>query len=162
MIRPTIPEDTPALVELARTTGVFNPQDLEALREVLDDYHASNRDLGHECITYEPGGRIVAFAYFAPASMTQNTWYLWWIAVTKENHARGTGGKLLHHVEEEVRKKQGRVMFIETSSLPSYDLTRRFYLKHGYEQHAVLREYYADGHHMVIFRKRLSGKEVVD
>jgi GNAT superfamily N-acetyltransferase len=162
MIRATIPEDTPALVDLAGGTGVFSNLDLEALQEVLDDYHASNRALGHECLTYEPGGRIIAFAYFAPASMAENTWYLWWIAVTKEIHARGTGGRLLHHVEDEVRKKQGRVMFIETSSLPVYELTRRFYLKHGYEQHAVLRDYYADGQHMVIFRKRLTGKELPD
>jgi len=39
---------------------------------------------------------------------------------------------------------------IETSSLPHYELTRRFYLKHGYEQAAVLRDFYSDGDDMVI------------
>ena len=44
---------------------------------------------------------------------------------------------------------------IETSSLPQYELTRKFYLKHGYEQHAVLKDFYTDGDDMVIFRKHL-------
>jgi hypothetical protein len=63
---------------------------------------------------------------------------------------------LLRHVEDEIRKAKGRVLFIETSSLPQYDLTRKFYLKHGYEQAAVLRDYYAAGDDMVVFRKQLT------
>jgi hypothetical protein len=34
-------------------------------------------------------------------------------------------------------------------------LTRRFYRKHGYDQDAVLRDFYSDGDDMVVFRKRL-------
>ena len=48
-----------------------------------------------------------------------------------------------------------RVMFIETSSLPHYELTRRFYEKHDYDVTGVLRDYYADGDDMVVFRKKL-------
>jgi hypothetical protein len=46
-------------------------------------------------------------------------------------------------------------MLIETSSLPRYEPTRRFYLKHGYEPAAVLRDFYADGDDPVVFGKRL-------
>ena len=49
----------------------------------------------------------------------------------------------------------GRVLLIETSGLPTYDLTRRFYAKHGYEEAATLRDFYCDGDDQVIFRKRL-------
>jgi ribosomal protein S18 acetylase RimI-like enzyme len=156
MIRPTTPEDTPALVALAEGTGVFLPHDIVALKEVLDDYHAFNHaEEGHESVTYLQHGQIIGFAYYAPASMTDRTWYLWWIAVSKDVQARGIGGKLLRHVEEAIRGARGRLLLLETSSLPSYELTRRFYLKHGYEQHAVIADYYGDGHDMVIFRKRL-------
>ena len=96
---------------------------------------------------------MAGFAYYAPAAMTDRTWYLYWIAVSKQIQARGVGGKLLRHAEEDIKKANGRLFLIETSSLPQYDLTRKFYLKHGYEQHAVLRDYYADGDDMVIFRK---------
>jgi hypothetical protein len=57
--------------------------------------------------------------------MTDRTCYLYWIAVTRQTRARGIGGKLLKHVEEDIQRSQGRVLFIETSSLPNYDLTRK-------------------------------------
>ena len=63
---------------------------------------------------------------------------------------------MLHHVEDKIRKDGGRVLFIETSSLPLYEPTRNFYLRNSYEQDAVLRDYYADGDSMVVFRKKLS------
>ncbi len=156
MIRPTSPADTPTLLALAQGTGVFKPQEIEALREVLADYHAANHAGGHRAITYEQDGQVIGFAYYAPAAMTDRTWYLYWIAVSKQVQARGVGGALLHHIEEDIRSARGRVLFIETSSLPHYELTRRFYSKHGYEQAAVLGDYYADGDDMVVFRKHLT------
>jgi ribosomal protein S18 acetylase RimI-like enzyme len=160
MIRPTVPEETPRLVELAQETDVFKPHEIIALREVLDDYHAFNRAQGHRSITYERDGRVIGFAYYAPAAMTDRTWYLYWIAVEKSGQARGVGSALLRQVEDDIQRQQGRLLLIETSSLPHYDPTRRFYLKHGYERAAVLADYYADGDDMVVFRKRfVPGKE---
>ena len=156
MIRPTVPADTPLLVALAEATAVFKPLEIEALREVLDDYHESNRQEGHRSVTDERHGRVVGFAYYAPAAMTDRTWYLYWIAVGKQTQARGVGGELLRHAEQDIRAAGGRVLFIETSSLPHYELTRRFYLKHHYEEAAVLADYYADGDDMVVFRKQLA------
>ena len=88
--------------------------------------------------------------------MADRTWYLYWIAVSKKTQARGLGGRLLRHAEDDVRREGGRVLFIETSSLPHYELTRNFYLKHGYDTEATLRDYYSEGDSMVVFRKRLS------
>jgi ribosomal protein S18 acetylase RimI-like enzyme len=156
MIRPTVPEDTPALVALTQATAMFKPAEIQALQEVLDDYHAENRWLGHLSVTDKEDGRTMGFAYYAPASMTDRTWYLYWIAVSKDVQARGLGSALLHYVEEDIRNaRQGRLLLIETSSLPHYELTRRFYVKHGYDRLAVLSDYYADGDDMVVFRKRL-------
>jgi GNAT superfamily N-acetyltransferase len=156
MIRPTVPADTPVLVQLAADTGYFKPHEVEALKEVLDDYHAYNQQHGHRCVTREERSKIIGFAYYAPAAMTDRTWYLYWIAVSKTIQARGVGTELLRHAEDEIRKVGGRVLFIETSSLPLYELTRKFYLKNGYDQDAVLRDYYAEGDSMVVFRKKLS------
>jgi ribosomal protein S18 acetylase RimI-like enzyme len=88
--------------------------------------------------------------------MTDRTWYLYWIAVDRTLQAKGIGGELLRYAEEDARKRGGRVLFIETSSLPHYDLTRRFYVKYSYEVTGQLRDYYADGDDMVVFRKRLA------
>ena len=157
MIRPTTPADTPALLALTEGTGVCNPHEVEALDEVLSDYHAANHAEGHVAVTDERDGEVVGYVYYAPAAMTDRTWYLYWIAVTRKTQARGVGSGLLRHAEDDVRRRGGRVLFIETSSLPHYEPTRRFYLKHGYEVTGVLRDYYADGDDMVVFRKHFAG-----
>jgi ribosomal protein S18 acetylase RimI-like enzyme len=155
MIRPTVPADTPALVALAEGTSVFKPMEMVALREVLDDYHDDMHKHGHRCVTFQKGEQILGFAYYAPTAMTDRTWHLYWIAVDKQTHARGVGSQLLHFVEDAIRKENGRQLLIETSSLPHYELTRRFYLKLGYERACAVPDYYADGDDMVVFRKRL-------
>jgi ribosomal protein S18 acetylase RimI-like enzyme len=159
MIRPTKPEDTPALVALTAGTAVFKPMEVEVLQGVLDDYHARRQAEGHRSITYEHQGQVAGFAYYAPTEMTDNTWYLYWIVVSKEIQARGIGAALLRHAEEDIRRAGGRIFLIETSSLEHYGPTQRFYLKHGYDKEALLRDFYADGDDMVVFRKRLSPSE---
>jgi GNAT superfamily N-acetyltransferase len=156
MIRPTTVTDRPTLIALADATGVFKPMEIVALGEVFDDYHTHNAELGHRSITLEEQGRIVGFAYFAPAAMTDRTWYLYWIAVEKSEQGRGLGRVLLDDAEREITRSDGRLLLIETSSLPHYEPTRRFYAKHGYDQATVLRDFYADGDDMVVFRKRLA------
>ncbi|MFL5338868.1 MAG: GNAT family N-acetyltransferase [Gemmataceae bacterium] len=155
MIRDTIPEDTLTLVRLAESTGVFKPLEIVTLREVLDDFHAENRAHGHRCFTMLDGDRVVGFAYHAAAAMTDGAWHLYWIAIDTSQHGRGFGANLLRAVEDDIRQLGGRVLFIETSSLPRYDLTRRFYVKMRYDQEAVLRDFYAAGDDMVVFRKQL-------
>lgn len=155
-IRATIPADTPILIELARGTEVFKPMEIQALREVLDDYHDHAHKQGHRAVTYVQDGQVLGFAYFAPTAMTDRTWHLWWIAVGRHTQARGIGGELLRYVEEEIRRADGRILLVETSGMPHYELTRRFYVKHQYEQDAVLHDFYSDGDDMVVYRKRLA------
>lgn len=156
MIRPTTEADTPHLLALTEGTGVFKAHEIEALQEVLSDYHAGAHAYGHIAVTYEDNGRIVGYAYYAPAAMTERSWDLWWIAVARDRHAQGIGSQLLRHAEDDIRQHKGRLLFIETSSLPHYEPTRKFYLQHGYEITGVLRDYYNDGDDKVVFRKRMA------
>jgi len=156
VIRPTLEKETEALKDIASSTLVFKPMEIDALGEVLDDYHAGTRHEGHKAVTFEEHGKPIGFAYYAPTAMTDRTWHLYWIFVDKKTHAKGIGTKLLKYAEEEIARNGGRIFLIETSSLPSYEPTRKFYLKHGYEQAAVIRDFYADNDDQVIFRRRLA------
>jgi GNAT superfamily N-acetyltransferase len=155
MIRPILPNETPTLVAMARGTEAFKPIEIQALQEVLDDYHAQNAAEGHRAVALETDGAVRGFAYFAEAAMTDRTWSLWWIVVDRAVQARGIGGELLQYVEAVVRSASGRQLVIETSSLPKYELTRRFYLKYGYAQIAAVKDFYADSDDMLFFRKRM-------
>lgn len=159
MIRPTIPGDTPALLDVARGTEVFKPMELVALAEVLDDYHARERAHGHRALTFEQDGRPVAFAYYAPAAMTDRAWYLYWIAVAKATQGRGIGTRLLVAAEGEIARLGGRLLLIETSSLPHYEPTRRFYGAQRYDLAGRLADFYADGDDLIVFRKRFLAPE---
>ena len=155
MIRATVPSDTTELLALTQGTGVFKAHEIQALEEVLADYFAANHKHDHVAVTWEQDGQILGYAYYAPAAMTDRSWYLYWIAVRAHVQARGIGAKLLHHAEEDIRARKGRILFIETSSLPHYDKTRNFYLRQKYEVTGVLSDYYCDGDDMVVFRKKL-------
>lgn len=156
MIRPTLQEEAALLVEMTRETGHFKPMEIQALCEVFADYYDFNREIGHCCVTLEGQGQLQGFAYYAPAAMTEGTWHLYWIVVRKETQARGAGTELLRHVEADIRQQQGRQLLIETSSLPHYDLTRKFYVKNEYAPHAVVKDFYAVGDDLIIFRKELT------
>ena len=84
------------------------------------------------------GGEPIGFVYWAPAAMTDRTWHLYWIAVRRDLQALGSGARLLAFCEAEVRAAGGRLLLIETTSLPGYAPTRRFYKKHGYEGPSVI------------------------
>ncbi len=155
MLRPTAPADSPALVAVAAGTGVFKPHELVALREVLDDFHATNHAYGHRASTWDEAGEAIGFVYLAPTAMTDRTWELWWIAVEAARHGQGLGSKMLVAVEDTVRADGGRLLLIETSSTPAYQPTRQFYLKHGYTEAAHVPDFYADGDGKVIFSKRI-------
>jgi ribosomal protein S18 acetylase RimI-like enzyme len=153
MIRPTLPGDTLRLLELAAGTGVFKPHEITALNEVLDDFHAGNHE--DSCsFVLESQGRVVGFSYFCQTPMTDRTWELWWIAVDKADHGSGFGRILLEHAESVIVNCRGRLLAIETSSTPSYEATRRFYLRAGYSHCATVPDFYADADGKCIFVKR--------
>jgi len=157
MIRPTTPDDTPTLVALAEATAVFKPHEIAALGEVLDDYHAANRDYGHAALTaLDDAGTVVGFAYLAPAAMTDRTWELWWLAVDVRRQGQGHGRRLLESAEDHARRQAARLLLIDTSDTPLYLPTRGFYLKAGYTEAAVVADFYADGDGKVVYAKRVT------
>ena len=155
MIRPATPADTPELLAVTAGTGIFKPMEVDILRQVLDDYYESERDLGARCFVLEEDGNLLGFEYHAPEEMTVGTWTLWWIVVRFELQGQGLGRKLLDFAEADARERGAGVLFVETSGTPQYEPTRRFYLKYGYDQEARLRDYYAPGDDQIIFRKAL-------
>jgi len=153
MIRPTKPEDTPLLVSLTEQTRMFRDHEIPILEELLDGFHAAPGI--DRSVTKEDNGQVKGFAYYALSDITDRSWYLYWIVVGRDSQGKGFGGELLEYMERDIANADGRLIFVETSSVPRYDKTRSFYLKHGYDTVAVLPDYYADDDSMVVFRKRL-------
>jgi ribosomal protein S18 acetylase RimI-like enzyme len=141
------------LVELARATGVFRPGEIQALEEVLEDYFC-RRPPRHRAVACEVQSAVRAFAYYAPAAMTEAGWYLYWIVTEPAWQGRGLGTLLIRHMEQDLCRQQARLLLVETSSQPQYAAARRFYSRLGYERAAVVPDFYAAGDHLVIFSMR--------
>src|SRR4028119_818971 len=156
MIRPTTPNDTAALIALADATGLFEPNQLEEVGEMLGDYFGGNSGSEHFWITDDDEDGPVGVAYCAPEPMTDGTWNLYLIAVRPDRQGQGRGATLVRYVEQTLTARGGRILLVETSGLPDFDRTRLFYAKCGYEEEARIRDFYAAGDDKVVFRKVLS------
>lgn len=155
LLVPLAPDHTEELIAMAAATGFFKDHEVQALREVLDDFHKENHEYDHQAALLTDKNQTLGFVYYAPAPMTEGTWQLWWIVVRNDLQGQGLGGLLLDKVENHARELGGRVMFIETSSQEKYESTRKFYLKYKYVLEARMRDFYAAGDDMVVFRKPL-------
>ncbi|GAB1539010.1 GNAT family N-acetyltransferase [Scytonema sp. NUACC21] len=155
MLRPTKPEDAEALISVANTIG-FQPNELEALGKMLADYLDGNSDNDAFWITDDDDeDGPVGVAYCEPERMTEQTWNLQLIAIRPDHQGKGRGGKLMRYVEETLKARGGRMLLVET--LASFDRTRAFYMKCGYEEEARIRDFYTAGADKIVFRKVLNG-----
>ena len=71
------------------------------------------------------------------------------------NHPEGVKESYRRYLENQLREAGHRVLIVETSTDPDFELTREFYLKCGYVQEAVIRDFWKEGEGKVIFWKKL-------
>ncbi len=154
LIRLATRDDSAAVIALAVAAGLFSANETEVLDNMLADYFGGNIDDGHVCVIDEEDEPL-GVAYYAPALATDRTWYLTMIAVRLDRQGQGRGAALLRHVEHALQASGQRVLLVETSGLQTYERTRTFYAKCGYEEEARIRDFYAAGDDMVVFRKVL-------
>ncbi len=155
MIRPIMPEDTGELIHLAKEIGLFSPDELEELRQMLADSLSEEGETHPFWITDDDDG-LVGLAYCEPERMTSGTWNLQLIGVHPTHQKQGHGGKLLRFVEETLAGRGARILLVETLGTPNFEHVRAFYRKNGYDEEARIREFYAEGADKVVFRKVLS------
>ena len=150
-IRPVTPDDLPALKAVIDANELF-PSDM--LDEMILDYF-TNEESNDYWFTYDDG-KPVAIAYCAPERMTEGTWNLYLIAVHPDFQKEGRGVALLRHIEQKLASRGERILLVETSGLESFEGTREFYCKCGYEKEATIREFYQAGEDKIVFRKSLN------
>lgn len=143
--------DLPDLKIVIDTTGLF-PADL--LDGMVEDYF-SNPDTQDIWLTKLEHGTPIAVAYCAPERLTEGTYNLYLIAVHKDFQGKGLGKKMMGHIENLLRSQGNRILLVETSGLPEFEMTREFYDQYGYTREAVIRDFYREGDDKIVFWKRL-------
>ena len=156
MIEPAVERDGAEILEITAQAGVFDLEEIDCVGELWNDYLNRGAEAsGYYFLVYRQEGRLAGFACFGPRALTQGTYDLYWIATHPANRRQGVAQALLLQAENEIRLKGGRLVFVETSGLPKYAGTRRFYLASGYLNEATIRDFYSPGDDLVIFTRHL-------
>lgn len=153
-IRKISRQDLDDLKVIIDSTELF-PSDM--LNDMTADFfnHDDSADIW---LTREHEGKAVAVVYCAPERMTEGTYNLYLIAVHKNLQGMGVGSEMMTHVENLLKRQGARILIVETSGLPDFELTRAFYANLGYTKEAVIREFYQNGEDKIIFWKKLASE----
>lgn len=160
MLRPMVKADRQPVLELIRATGFFTDGEVQVAEELIDIYLNNPKQRDYYIVVAEnEQGQVAGYMTYGPTPLTEGTWDLYWIAVAPEAQGRGYGQQLVGWLETEVKKHQGRLVLIETSSQSKYQPTRKFYEKLGYSEIARIPDFYRPGDDRVIFGKYFRSKE---
>ncbi len=148
-------DDREAVRWLVESTGVFSPVEIDVAVELIDDRIQRGQASDYHFVFADIDGRTVGYTCYGPIALTAASFDLYWIAVDKTLQGRKIGRLLLDRTEQLIRAAGGRQVYIETSNRGQYAPTRGFYLRCGYAQAALLKDFYADGDDKVIYERRL-------
>ena len=157
MIEPFLKNYSAGLMDVARACRVFTEQELNLLAEDCEFYsEQGGTSIQDEHIkVFVEQGAVLGFIHYGLASITDRTWYLYWIAVDPKSASKQIGVQLIQSMEAHLQELSARLILIETSSQPSFERPRVFYLRHGYRLTAQINDFYSDGDHKFIYSKKL-------
>jgi len=155
-IRRIQPQDRPGLKTLLQAQPHFHPEEIRVALELIDIALAHPAEEDYIILCAEEGeGEIRGYICYGKAPLTEAVYDIYWIVVHPARWSQGTGSSLLRRAEVELAQRQARLLLIETSSTPPYDLPRAFYGKHGYSEQARIPDYYRPDDHKIIYGKTL-------
>ncbi|MBI2832654.1 MAG: GNAT family N-acetyltransferase [Chloroflexi bacterium] len=157
-IRTMTIQDKPAVMAILRDTPEFLPSEVVVAEELLDCYLCDSSGSGYHMLLAEVGSRVAGYICYGTAPMTEGTWDIYWIAVDRQKQGQGIGTILMEAAEKRIKEARGRHIFIETSSKPEYEKTRRFHYGQGYQTICQIPDFYAPGDDKLILRKLCKGE----
>ena len=154
MLRELRAGDLPELERILAVTGAFTPAEVAVAMELLEIVIKEPEQSDYEVAVAEALGKVAGYVLFGPVPATEGNFDLYWIAVDPAAQGTGVGQRLIEHVEEEARKRGGRLVCLETSSQGGYSRTRSFYEKAGYLLESRIRDFYKPGDDRLTYVKR--------
>ena len=154
-IRYAAASDRPAVLEFIKATNFFRPDEVNVAMEVFDDAVDKGPDGHYQSYVIDEDKKPVGWVCFGPTPCTIGTFDLYWIAVDPACQGNGYGRVMMAFAEQEIKKRGGRLVIVETSGRPGYIATRKFYLKIGYLESSRVWDFYAPADDKIIYIKRL-------
>jgi len=167
------------IMAMTRRAAVFNETEVDTVTELLEGYDEGPEISGYNFLSCrevmhpernevqskdagnageskdEKPGKVIGYACWGPRELSGNGYDLYWICADPAVHSRGVGRALMNAVEEEIRKRNGVWLVIETSDSDHYAPARRLYERCGYTLAMLLKDFYHDGDGLCTYTKRL-------
>lgn len=150
-IRALKKEDRESLHKILKCCGVFTEKEIKVALELIDLCLSGSEDYIVEVLSEEE--KIIGYVCYGENPLASGVWDLYWICISPDKQGKGYGEILLRRVENYVKEKGGRSLFIETSSLKAYERARKFYEKYGFKIVCIIKDFYKIGDHKIIYRK---------
>jgi len=141
--------------EIIESSGFFFPDEVETAVELMEERLTKGIKSGYYFLFAEQAKRVLGYTCFGPIACTKASYDLFWIAVHNDFRGLGFGKKLLTRSEQMIAAMKGQRIYIETSSKKQYEPTRAFYLHCGYQEEAILKDFYSPGDDKVIYVKKI-------
>jgi ribosomal protein S18 acetylase RimI-like enzyme len=155
-VRKIYPGDRPALIRILSTIQSFQADDRALALELIDIilFDPDQNDYA-ALVAADETGEVRGYICFGPTPLTDGTYDIYWVAVDPACAGNGVGTQLLQSTEETLRAQNGRLIIIETSSGPAYELTCRFYEKNAYVIAERIQDFFRVGEDRVTYLKKL-------
>src|SRR4030065_2483117 len=155
-IRPLVEKDRVGLLSVLIKTRSFTSAEIDVAMELIDLVLKDpiQNDYQIYCMV-DDQDQAIGYICYGPTPMTQGTFDLYWIAVDPDFQKQGVGSNLLDFLRKGVNKLKGRMILADTSSIPQYERTKKFYLKNGFQEVARIPDYYHPGNDRMTFCKKL-------
>ena len=154
----TAPEhkDIAGVRTLVDGTGFFNTEEIAIAAELVEERLTRGLASGYQFLFAETDNALLGYTCYGPIAGTRSSYDLYWIAIASEQQGQGLGRKLLVRSEHLIQVAGGSRVYIETSARPQYAPTQGFYERCGYQQVALLEDFYAPGDDKLVYCKVLS------
>lgn len=154
-IRSALPDDIPSVRTVALATDLFTAEEWPEVEGVMSSSVRGELEDHTWLVVEDDDATVVGAAYFAPEPFAHRMWNLYFLGVAPASQGNGIGAAIVAHVEQVLRDRDERVLIVETSGVPAFKATRKFYRNQGYAEEARIREFYGPDDDKVVFWKAL-------
>jgi ribosomal protein S18 acetylase RimI-like enzyme len=150
------PSDPEGVDQVVASSGFFSAEERKVAVELVSESLLRGSELsGYHFLFAEFAGKLVGYTCYGAIPFTESSYDLYWIAVQNRFRGLGLGRQLLTGTERLIAARQGRRVYVETSSREQYQPTHRFYEARGYHLEAILKQFYSPHDDKMIYLKLL-------
>lgn len=154
-VRKYLPQDYDQVVSLFRALPeLFTQRTVRNVGYDLKDYERGDFRNILNCLVFSQEEEIQGALIYRQDCTGDRVFELKWMAVKKEKQLNNIGRSLVRHAEN-LLKNKARLIVLYTSNTPIWDGTKEFFRKLGYQEVAIVPDFWDDGDDRAVFWKRV-------